>query len=137
LLPEPQNEAEASYTREISKEDGKIDWTRPASHIWRQVRAYRPWPGAYTSWQAKHLKLIEVLPWPSLNGAEKVSPPLLTAAETGRVVALPPPDTGVAVVTGDGFLRVLRLQIEGKRAMSAGEFLRGQRNFIGSILHEL
>jgi methionyl-tRNA formyltransferase len=124
LLPEPQNETEASYTREIAKEDGKVDWNQPASSIWRKVRAYSPWPGAYTYWQGKKLKLVEVVPLAGVTGAE-----------AGLVLSLPSPTPGVGVMTGNGVLGVLRLQIEGKRAMLVEEFLRGQRNFIGSILH--
>lgn len=126
LLPEPQNGTEASYTSEVSKEDGKVDWSQSASSIWHKVRAYNPWPGAYTYWQGKKLKLIEVVALPGANGPQP-----------GLVVSLPPPTSGVAVVTGNGVLGVRRLQIEGKREMAVEEFLRGQRNFIGSVLHEL
>jgi methionyl-tRNA formyltransferase len=126
LLPEPQNGAEASYTSEVSKEVGKVDWSQPAASIWHKVRAYSPWPGAYTYWQGKKLKLIEVVALPGANGPQP-----------GLVVSLPPPTPGVGVVTGNGVLGVRRLQIEGKRVMSVEEFLRGQRNFIGSVLYEL
>jgi methionyl-tRNA formyltransferase len=128
LIPEPQNEAEASFTREISREDGRIDWALPADKLWRQVRAYQPWPGAYTYWHGKQLKLLEVVPLPATNDCEH-----------GRVVELPDPKSGpgyFGVATGNGVLRVLRLQIEGKRAMLADEFLRGQPDFIGAVLGE-
>jgi methionyl-tRNA formyltransferase len=127
LIPEPQNPEYVSTTREITKEDGLLDWKLPAMDLWRRVRAFQPWPEAYTRWQGKQLKIIEAIP---LAGGE--------VPEIGRVVALLPVfrTTGVAfgVGTGNGILGVLKVQIEGKRPMSGGEFLRGQREFLGSVL---
>jgi methionyl-tRNA formyltransferase len=127
VLAEPQNNETASYTRELSREDGQIDWRMTAVEIWRQVRAYQPWPEAYTVWQGKRLKIIEAVPLP---GTEQT-------LEPGRVVLLPvgsekPPAFGVG--TGSGLLGILKVQIEGKRAMSGGEFLHGQKNFAGTRL---
>jgi methionyl-tRNA formyltransferase len=56
LQPQPQNEQEASYTRMLRKEDGEIDWHRSAARLAREVRAYLPWPGSYTTWRGKLLK---------------------------------------------------------------------------------
>jgi len=126
LTPQPQNEAEATYSGSISKEESKIDWRLSAVSIWRRVRAFQPWPGCYTRWQGRQLKIIEAVPLP----AE-------TALEVGQVVALTPgmqSKAACGVSTGDGILGVLKVQLEGKRAMSAAEFLRGQRQFIGAIL---
>ncbi len=124
LTPQPQNEAEAIYCRLISKEEGEIDWHLSAIDIWRRVRAFQPWPGCYTWWQGRRLEIIEAIPMP----AERT-------LEDGWVVALPPGAEGskaaFGVHTGDGILGVLRVQLEGKWAMSAAEFLRGQRQFIG------
>jgi methionyl-tRNA formyltransferase len=126
-IPEPQNEAEATYTREITREDGRIDWSLSALEIWRRVRAYHPWPEAYTFWQGKQLKILEAIP---LTGGK--------APDVGRVVALlptrNPAQAAFGVETGDGVLGVKKVQIEGKRAMTAAEFIRGQRDFVGSIL---
>jgi methionyl-tRNA formyltransferase len=126
-LPEPQNDAEATYAREITKEEGMINWELPAIDIWRQVRAHQPWPGAYTYWQQKQLKIIEAIPLSAQ-----------ASSETGKVVALLSDQmqsgAGFGIVTGNGFLGVLKVQIEGKRAITAGEFVRGQRDFIGTIL---
>ena len=127
LLPIPQNKVEVSYTKKIAKEDGRIDWKLPALEIWRRVRAFQPWPGAYSSWHGKLVKIIEAEPLTE----EGVS-------EAGRAVALSPVQGqsggGFGVGTGDGVLKVLKVQIEGKRTVSAGEFLRGHRDFLGSIL---
>jgi methionyl-tRNA formyltransferase len=123
ITPQPQDEADASYFGQIKKDDGEIDWRQPAVTIWRRVRAYYPWPGCYTTWRGKTLKII----------AAMVLPGELSAG-AGRVVALSGRDEGLGVGTGEGVLGVLRLQLEGRRAMSAAEFLRGQRDFIGSVL---
>ncbi len=127
LTPQPQNEAEAIYSGPISKGGGEIDWHLSAGEIWRRVRAFQPWPGCYTKWRGRRLKIIEAM--------------LLPAGQTydvGQVVTLAPAteQSGAAfgVYTGDGILGILEVQPEGKRAMSAAEFLRGQRQFIGTIL---
>ncbi len=127
ITPHPQNEAEATYSGNITKDEGEIDWHLPAVDIWRRVRAFHHWPGCYTRWQGKQLKIIEAVPLPG----EKT-------LEVGQVVALPriaeEPGAVFGVGTGDGILGVLKVQLEGKRAMSAAEFLRGQREFIGAML---
>ncbi len=126
IMPQPQNEAEATYTRPIKKEDGEIDWKREAVDIWRRVRAYSPWPGSYTFWQGKRLKIIEAVPL--VQGESR---------EAGRVVALEKTDeleAAFGVQTGKGVLGISSLQLEGKRAMPSAEFLRGYRDFVGSKL---
>ena len=127
LNPQPQDNTKATYCSQISKEEGAIDWHQPTIDIWWRVRAFHPWPGCYTSWLGKRFEIIEAVPMPGE-----------TTLEPGRVVALVPA-TGEAkaafgVYTGNGILGVVRVQLEGKRAMLAVEFLRGQREFIGTIL---
>jgi methionyl-tRNA formyltransferase len=122
IRPEPQNGALATFTREIVKEDGRIDWQSSAIAIWRQVRAYQPWPQAYCHWQGKQIKILQALPL--------TASPVL---EPGRIVTVADPSL-LAVATGSGLLGVKSLQIEGKRAMSAAEFMRGQRDFVGSFV---
>ncbi len=127
LIPQPQNEAEAVYSSPITKEKGEIDWHLPTIDIWRRVRAFHPWPGCYTRWQGRQLQLIEAVPLPQEG-----------TLDAGQVVALTPTsgeaEAAFGVGTGDGILGVVKVQLEGKRAMSAAEFLRGQRQFIGAIL---
>jgi len=127
LTPQPQNEAEATYCTEITKEEGEIDWHLPAIDIWRRVRAFHPWPGCYTIWRGKRLKIIEAVPLTEER-----------TFEAGQVVALTTVPEGSAaafgVCAGDRVLGVSRVQLEGKQAMSAAEFLRGQREFIGAVL---
>jgi methionyl-tRNA formyltransferase len=122
LTPQPQSEVEASYCGPITKEEGEIDWRLPAIDIWRRVRAFNPWPGCYTRWRGRQLKIIEAVPLPK-EGTFKV----------GQVVALAS-KAGFGVYTGDGVLGVSRVQLEGKQVLSAVEFLRGQREFVGAVL---
>ena len=123
ITPQPQNEAEATYSGSISKEEGDINWHLPAVDIWRRVRAFYPWPGCYTRWQGKRLKIIEAAPLPQAE-----------VLETGQVVELSGGEAALGVHTKDGILGVLTVQLEGKRALSAAEFLKGQRQFMGAIL---
>jgi methionyl-tRNA formyltransferase len=124
IKPRPQDDGAASYSRIIKKEDGEIDWRLSAQELWRRVRAFDPWPGCYARWRDKRLKLIKVLP---LYGEKSNEP--------GRVIAVvPPAPVTVGVETGDGVLGLVSIQLEGKRELSAEEFVRGQRDFIGSRL---
>ena len=121
IIPQSQNESEVTYFPRIAKEAGEIDWQMSALEIWRRVRAYTPWPGSYTRWRGKQLKIIEAVP---VSGE----------STPGQVVSLPDYGGAPGIGTGDGILRLIRLQQEGKREMPADEFLRGQRDFIGSVL---
>ena len=124
LTPQPQDGSKATYTTPIAKEEGIINWQMSAEEISRRVRAFYPWPGCYTWWQGKLLKLLEAVP---LHKDKDLLP--------GRVVALAPGQPAVVgVETGDGILGLLRVQLEGKRALTAAEFLLGQRTFVGSTL---
>ena len=120
ITPQPQNNDEASYTKMLTKEAGEIDWKLPAVQIWRQVRAYQPWPGSYTRWQGKQLKILETVP---LIGEG--------TGEAGTVLAVNKNEAAFGISTGDGILAVKKVQLEGKKAVTADEFLRGQRQFIG------
>ncbi|MCJ7605962.1 MAG: methionyl-tRNA formyltransferase [Dehalococcoidales bacterium] len=119
--PREQDEARYTYSSQIKKEDGRIDWNLPAETIWRQVRAYYPWPGSYTMWKGKQLKIL----------AADVAP--VGGGEPGRVVSLDDAP-GIGIVTGKGILRIYGLQLEGKREMASKEFLSGHADIIGAIL---
>lgn len=120
VTPRPQNEDEATYTQVLSKHQGEMEWNLPASDLCRRVRAFNPWPGCYTKWHGKVLKVIEVACLPRQAG------------EPGRVVPLP--TGGVGVQASDGVLQLVTVQLEGKRRMSGEEFVRGQRDFAGALL---
>lgn len=121
ITPQPQDNTGATHTKMLEKEDGEIDWTRPAGEIWRKVRAYQPWPGSYTRWGGKQLKILEAIP-------EAGETQTAGKAISGKGSA------GFGVETGAGILEVKKVQLEGKRVMTADEFLRGQRQFIGAVL---
>ena len=124
IKPQPQQEDKASYTRSIDKGDGDINWSLPALELWRRVRAFNPWPGCYTWWHGKRLRVNSAVPL----DAEK-------SGEEGKVIALPQMSTAkVGVETGKGVLGLLQVQLEGKKEVSAEEFDRGQRDFVGSYL---
>jgi len=122
IKPRPQDETRASYFAQVKKEDGEIDWGLPTADIWRRVRAYHPWPGSYTYWRGKMLKIIEAVPAAGIK------------AKKGEVVKLEGGEGAMGIGTGDGALGVLKLQLAGKNVMTTAEFIRGQRDFAGSKL---
>ena len=122
LEPHPQDESQATYSKLITSEGGEIDWHLSAAELWQRIRAYNPWPGCYTWWRGKRLKIHKAMP---LSNVAK--------GEVGEVIALQEPPK-VGVVAGHGILGLCQVQIEGRREMPVDEFVRGQRNFIGSIL---
>ena len=123
IAPQPQDESQTTYTRLLTKEDGVIDWSNPAAATDRQVRAYQPWPGTYTQWRGRQLKVLKAA---VLSQDQQGAP--------GRVVQVLGEPLSAAVQTGRGLLKLERVQLEGRRAMSVDEFLRGSRDFIGSRL---
>ena len=126
ITPELQDEQRSSHTHMLRKEDGKIQWERPAAVIARMVRAYTPWPGAYTHWRGKLLKIVAAHAI-TLEPDTNIVPGTVTVRdEAGHAV--------LAIVTGAGFLIVKHLQLEGKKAMSAEEFLHGYAQIVGEVL---
>ncbi len=129
--PEPQDESRSTYSRTLKKEDGLIDWTQSAVVIERQVRAYQPWPGSYTFWKGKRLKIIKAT---VVEGAAGGGPGLVVPGPSAGDAAMgvrarPAP----AVVTGKGLLVLDRVQLEGKREVPGEEFILGQRDLVGGI----
>jgi methionyl-tRNA formyltransferase len=125
ITPEPQDESRATHTRMLRKEDGLINWRRAAVVIERAVRAYTPWPSAYTYWHGKLLKIISAQPLPV--EVEAGTPGSVSVCnEAGHQY--------LSIVTGSGLLLVKTLQLEGKQAMSAEEFLRGYAHIVGQVL---
>ncbi len=119
ITPQPQDDSQATYCPRITKADGEIDWRRPAVEIERRIRAFTPWPGCYTFWRGRRLKI----------GRARVRPDL--QAPPGQVM---PADGGAAVGTGEGALMLLEVQPEGKRMMPIEAFLNGHPDFLGSTL---
>jgi methionyl-tRNA formyltransferase len=121
LQPQPQAESEATLADRLRKEDGELDWSHSAAELDRRIRAFAPWPGTFTTWHGRRLKVLEAEPMPDWRGGEMPG----TVVEVG---------TGAAVATGEGALRLQKVQLAGKRAMEIGPFLRGQHDFVGSRL---
>jgi methionyl-tRNA formyltransferase len=111
LTPRPQPADGVTLARLVEKEDGRLDWTRPAVELERRVRGFVPWPGAWTQIGSHLLKVwrVEVVPG--------VGPPGTVLSTQGVL----------DVATGEGALRLLELQPEGRRRMTAAEFLSGHR----------
>jgi methionyl-tRNA formyltransferase len=125
LKPQPQDEAAVTYSSPVTKEEGEINWGLSAVEVWRRVRAFQPWPGAFTMWRGKRLEVLQGFPLPWAKGLE-----------VGTVVDLRPVTAKAAfgITTADGILGVCNVQLAGKKAMSAVEFIRGQSNIIGARL---
>ena len=121
IVPTPQNDEDASVTRRLEREDGRIDWNESADSIVKRLRAFTPWPGTFTTWRGRTLKVLSARSLDvSLDGT------------SGTVVRIE--DSTIAVLTGSGALAVHNLQIEGRLAMSPADFVRGYGDFVGSIL---
>jgi methionyl-tRNA formyltransferase len=126
ITPQPQDEQLASYTRMLRKEDGEIVWNHPAEVLARAVRAFTPWPSAYTNWSGKRLKIISAHAVPSEPTLEAKPGTVNQRKENDRQI--------LSVVTGKGLLIVDKLQLEGKKVMNADEFLRGYPQIVGDVL---
>ncbi len=115
--PQPQDHSQASYARRLSKSDGEIDWTRTATEIACHVRAMQPWPKAFSHWlRADHPPLRVIVPQVSVVADS-------TTAACGLV--LPSLAGQLLVKSGQDAVSLESLQPEGKRPMSAADFLRG------------
>jgi methionyl-tRNA formyltransferase len=115
----PQDSSLATTCPKISREDARVDWTRPAVELARRSRAYTPWPGLFTFRRKTRLKLSGLSPVArNVSGARgsKESPGVLLEAGSRLVVAC-----------GEGTVSVATLQAEGKKPLPAAEFVRGER----------
>ncbi|WP_456342859.1 methionyl-tRNA formyltransferase [Thermovibrio sp.] len=111
IEPKPQNHDKATYCPKITKEMGRINWERSAEEIFNMVRAFTPWPGAFTYYKGKMVKLTKVKP------AEG-------KGEPGEVIEA---GKRLIVATGKGALEILRIKPEGRKEISGDEFIRGYR----------
>lgn len=114
LVPQAQNDEEATYAGMITKQDGKIDFTKSAEQIERQIRAFDPWPGAFCSYMDQTLKIWQAQ---VLEGGEGETP--------GKILAVT--DEGIDIACGSGILRAQQIQMPGKKRVAVKDFLRGNR----------
>lgn len=127
IQPQPQPEEGATLTRSLRKEDGAIDWTMPAEQIDRRIRALQPWPGTYTYWGERLLKILRARQ-AKLPGGVQIKPP-------GEVQLLATEATDALVVwTGRGAIELLDVQFAGKAKIGARALLSGYPQIIGSSL---
>lgn len=112
-----QNGADATYAPKLKKEDGLIDWNRDAVQIHNSVRGLLPWPGAFTYYGGRILKILKT---------EILSHSAVKNAKAGEVIDIVK-DKGIIVHTSSGDLAVQYLQLEAKSAMDADAFVRGHR----------
>lgn len=111
-----QNNSNATYAPKLKKEDGLINWNESALTIHNKVRALLPWPGAYSHFNGKILKILKT---DIAQGQDE-------KAKNGEVVAIPK-HKGIVVKTSKGNILIQYVQIEGKKPMDAESFLRGHR----------
>lgn len=116
LTPEPQSEDNVTYAEKLNKNEANIDWQEGAEKILHKINAFNPWPVAQTIWDGKVVRVWrgEV----AESGNTLIDTP---AGTTTRVSA-----DGIDVATPDGILRILDLQLPGKRPMSAADFLNAR-----------
>ena len=115
IHPWPQPAEGATYARKITKEDGRLDWTQPARAVWNKVRGLTPWPGAFT--------FLPHSPAPLLLKIWRANVDDTASSEPGRIIVADA--SGITVACGTGALRILEVQREGGRRMTAQEFLAG------------
>ncbi|MBI4904705.1 MAG: methionyl-tRNA formyltransferase [Acidobacteria bacterium] len=113
ITPRPQDNAEASYAPILKKEDGRIDWTRPAKEIHCRIRGFLPWPGCYSTFRGQGLHIWRARLAEGIN-----APP-------GRMI---PEASRLLVACGEqSAIEVMEVQLEGRKKMPASAFLNGQR----------
>ncbi len=124
--PVPQDHTRATYCPMIRKEDGRIDWSEPAEQITRQVRAYNPWPVAFTSFGGQKLSIRRACVYRKDAREHTEEPP-------GKVIGVDK-EKGILIQTIQGILAVEELQLQSRKALCWSAFLNGTPGFTGSIL---
>ncbi len=117
----PQPVQGVTYADKINKAEARIDWNVDAAHIWRQVRAFNPWPVAETRHGGQQLRIWDA---ELLDG---VAPDRVAAGSPVPGSVLAASERGIDVACGRGVLRILRLQLAGRKPLCAEDFLKGQR----------
>jgi methionyl-tRNA formyltransferase len=122
VVPQPQDNSQATYAPMLKKEDGCIDWSRSALRIHNQVRGMQPWPGAYSSFRGTSLHVWRARP--AEVGA---------GYPAGALIRIKP----LLVACGVGALELIEVQMEGRKRMPAADFANGQRLVENEILGEV
>lgn len=119
LPPTPQNHTKATFTKMITRENGKADFTKSATELNNKRRAFTPWPSLWTTWQGKIIKFLET------------KPNELSSATPGKVELI---NNDLMIHCGQGALLINSLQLEGSKPLSSAEFLRGHKDFVATKL---
>ncbi len=122
INPTLQDESKATYTKKLSKEDGRIDWNDSAININKKILAYNPWPGVFTIWNNRRVKVIEA----KLGNKKSIN-----SFSKGVVSQI---YDDLHVMTGEGSLILIKIQLEGKKIMHVKDFVAGYKNFINAKL---
>jgi methionyl-tRNA formyltransferase len=130
INPLPQDNSKATYTKKIKKEDGKINWHEEAKSIERKIRAFYPWPGALT--KAKIKKNSDEKKIKILKSTVMEQTDICPTGAIGKTFLAP--NDKIAVQAGKDFLIIEEFQIEGKKPTTSQDFLKGNSDFIGTIL---
>ncbi len=112
LRPVKQDESQSCYAHKLSKQEAEIDWSKPAVEIDRMIRAFNPWPVAFTQFNGKPLRLL----MSSVSATDTDQPPGTVLGESSE---------GILIATGKGVLNLTHLQLPGKKAMAVADFLNG------------
>ena len=152
IVPEPQDPTKATVTRVLSKEDGLIDWAKPAALLERAVRAYNPWPGAYTTWNGQVVKVhkahvlqenregsagsggSEETDQRSQPGRCFLLPLAISRGRDPNQTAVPDGGTRLSCACGQGALVLDVIQLAGKRSLAADDVLRGHTDLATALL---
>jgi methionyl-tRNA formyltransferase len=124
LLAVEQDPAAVTLAPMVRKEDGAIDWQRPAAELERAIRAFTPWPGCFARRAESALRVWRAAVAAPTDGGAAAAPGTVLAVDAG----------GILVTTGDGALRLLEVQAPGKKRMLAADFARGARVAAGERL---
>jgi methionyl-tRNA formyltransferase len=121
LEPQEQDMTQVTYTKILTRDDGRINWSKSAVEIERQIRAFTPWPGSFTELDGKRLKIIKA----------KITnePGSKNAGEVFKTAS-----GELAVVCGEGSLILDKVQMEGKKEVNGKEFLNGYVEMVGKVL---
>lgn len=116
-----QDMTQVTYTKILTRDDGRINWSKPAIEIERQIRAFTPWPGSFTEVEGKRLKIIKAGVAPESENKN--------AGETFKTAL-----GELVVACGEGSLVLEKVQLEGKKEVSGKEFLNGYAEIAGKVL---
>jgi len=126
IIAKPQDDSQATHTEHIDKAHGKVDWNKTASEIYNQFRAFYPWPGIWTKWDNRILKITDCAIH-RINESDEST----NVYESGKIL-----EGGVVACGQSTFLQINTLQLEGKNETKILDFLNGYREFTGSTLND-